>query len=76
MTASGQRTAASGEPRRGQVVQHHWTQRELAEKPAVAEQQVQRYEVTQYRGVSVERLQAVADELRLRVREVITFEPL
>jgi hypothetical protein len=43
---------------------------------AVAEQQVQRYEATQYKGVSVERLQAVADALKLRVREVITFEPL
>ena len=57
-------------------IMRNWTQRELAEKPAVAEQQVQRYEATQYRGVSVERLQAVADALRLRVREVITFEPL
>ena len=34
------------------------------------------YEATQYKGVSVERLQAVADALKLRVREVITFEPL
>jgi len=42
----------------------------------IAEQQVQRYEATQYKGVSVERLQAVADALKLRVREVITFEPL
>jgi hypothetical protein len=42
----------------------------------VAEQQVQRYEATQYQGVSVERLQAVADALKLRVREVITLEPL
>ena len=30
----------------------------------------------EYKGVSVERLRAVADALKLRVREVITFEPL
>ena len=57
-------------------IMRNWTQKELAEKLAVAEQQVQRYEATQYKGVSVERLQAVADALKLRVREVITFEPL
>ena len=54
----------------------NWTQKELADKLAVAEQQIQRYEATLYKGVSVERLQAVADALKLRVREVITFEPL
>ena len=47
-----------------------------ADKLAVAEQQVQRYEAARYKGVSVERLQAVAGALKLRVREVITFEPL
>ncbi len=57
-------------------IMRNWTQKELADKLAVAEQQVQRYEATQYRGVSVERLQSVADALSLRVREVITFEPL
>ena len=57
-------------------IMRNWTQKELADKLAVAEQQVQRYEATQYKGVSVERLQAVADALKLRVREVITFEPL
>ena len=57
-------------------IMRNWTQKELAERLAVAEQQVQRYEATQYKGVSVERLQAVADALKLRVREVITFEPL
>ena len=51
----------------------NWTQKELAEKLAVAEQQVQRYEATQYKGVSVERLQAEADALKLRVRDVITY---
>ena len=57
-------------------IMRNWTQKELADKLAVAEQQVQRYEATQYKGVSIERLQAVADALKLRVREVITFEPL
>ena len=50
------------------------TQKELAEKLSLAEQQVQRYEATQYRGVAAERLQQVADALRLRVREVCTLE--
>ena len=57
-------------------IMRNWTQKELADKLAVAEQQVQRYEATHYKGVSVERLQAVADALKLHVREVITFEPL
>ena len=51
------------------------TQKELAERLAIAEQQVQRYEATQYRWVAAERLQQVADALRLRVREVCTLEP-
>jgi HTH-type transcriptional regulator/antitoxin HigA len=41
----------------------------------LAEQQVQRWEATHYRGVAAERLQQVADALRVRVREVFTFEP-
>ena len=51
------------------------TQKELAERLALAEQQVQRYEATQYRGVAAERLQEVADALRLHVREVFTLDP-
>ncbi len=50
------------------------TQKELAERLQVAEQQVQRYESTQYQGVAAERLQQVADALRLGVREVFTLE--
>ena len=57
-------------------IMRNWTQKELADRLAVAEQQVQRYEATQYKGVSIERLQAVADALKLRVQEVITLEPL
>lgn len=50
------------------------TQKELAERLNLAEQQIQRYEATQYRGVAAERLQQVADALKLRVREVFTLE--
>lgn len=57
-------------------IMRNWTQKELADRLSVAEQQVQRYEATQYSGVSIERLQAVPDALKLRVHEVITLEPL
>jgi HTH-type transcriptional regulator/antitoxin HigA len=50
------------------------TQKELAERLSLAEQQIQRYEATQYGGVAAERLQQVADALKLRVREVFTLE--
>lgn len=50
------------------------TQKELADRLALAEQQIQRYEATQYRGVAAERLQQVADALKLRVREVFTLD--
>ena len=43
------------------------TQKELAERLSLAEQQIQRYEATQYRGVAAERLQQVADALKLSV---------
>jgi len=55
-------------------IMRNLTQKELAERLSLAEQQIQRYEATQYRGVAAERLQQVADALRLRVREVFTFE--
>ena len=51
------------------------TQKELAERLSLAEQQVQRYEATLYRGVAAERLQQLADALRLRVRETFTLDP-
>jgi DNA-binding Xre family transcriptional regulator len=50
------------------------TQKALAERMDLAEQQIQRYEATRYAGVSIERLQAVADALNLRVNEVFTLE--
>lgn len=52
----------------------NWTQKELAERLGLPEQQVQRYEATLYKGVAVERLQEVADALKVRVQEVITIE--
>ena len=57
-------------------IMRKWMQKDLPDRLAVAERQVQPYESTQYKDVSVERLQAVVDALKLRVREVITFEPL
>ena len=50
------------------------THKALAERMDLAEQQIQRYEATRYAGVSIERLQAVADALNLRVHEVFTLE--
>lgn len=52
------------------------TQKELGGLLSLAEQQIQRYEATQYRGVATERLQQVADALNLRVHEVFTFEKI
>lgn len=50
------------------------THKALGERMDLAEQQIQRYEATRYAGVSIERLQAVANALRLRINEVITLE--
>lgn len=52
----------------------NWTQKELGERLGFPEQQIQRYEATLYKGVAVERLQEVADALKVRVQEVITIE--
>ena len=54
----------------------NWTQKELAERLRLPEQQIQRYEATLYKGVAIERLQEVADALNVRVQEVITIERL
>lgn len=40
-----------------------WTQRELAEKLGLKEQQIQRYEATAYQSASLERVGAVMDAL-------------
>jgi DNA-binding XRE family transcriptional regulator len=45
------------------------TQRDLAKQLGVPEQQIQRYEATLYSGVSLQRLQEVADTLGLEIEE-------
>ena len=55
-------------------IARNWTQRQLAEKLDLSEQQIQRYESTRYKGAAVERLQEVADALGVRVQEVVTLE--
>ena len=49
------------------------TQRELAERLGVPEQQVQRWEANSYAGVAIERLQQIADVLQLQVFETVTY---
>lgn len=49
------------------------TQRELAEQLGVPEQQVQRWEANGYAGVGIERLQEIADALKLQVLETVTY---
>ena len=55
-------------------IARNWTQKQLAEKLDLPEQQIQRYESTRYKGAAVERLQEVADALGVRVQEVVTLE--
>ena len=50
------------------------TQKQLDDRLGLPEQQIQRYESTQYKGVAVERLQEVADALQVRVKDVMTIE--
>lgn len=50
------------------------TQRALAERLNVHEQQIQRYEATHYAGASIERVQEVADVLKVRISEQVTLE--
>lgn len=49
------------------------TQKTLAGRLGVAEQQVQRWEATDYAGVSVNRVQEVADALGVRITKKIDF---
>lgn len=49
------------------------TQRELAARLGVPEQQVQRWEANSYSGAAIERLQEIADALRLQVLETVTY---
>lgn len=49
------------------------TQRELADRMGLREQQVQRYEATRYSGVSLERIHKVAEALGVEIRERLTI---
>jgi DNA-binding XRE family transcriptional regulator len=49
------------------------TQRQLAERIGVAEQQIQRWEANDYSGVNLGRLQSIADALGVQIRETITY---
>jgi DNA-binding Xre family transcriptional regulator len=50
-------------------IARQWSQRDLATALGVAEQQIQRYESTDYRAASLGRICAVADALGLTIRE-------
>ena len=49
------------------------TQKGLADRLGLKEQQIQRYEATQYAGVSLERIQAVVEALGVTIRERVTL---
>lgn len=49
------------------------TQRELAKRLDLAEQQIQKYEATMYASASLERLQEVADALGLEIEEQVSY---
>lgn len=49
------------------------TQKALAERLDVKEQQIQRWEANLYSGVGVDRLQEVADALGMGVRETVSY---
>jgi HTH-type transcriptional regulator/antitoxin HipB len=49
------------------------TQRQLAKRIGVAEQQIQRWEANDYSGVNLDRLQSIADALGVQMHETITY---
>jgi DNA-binding Xre family transcriptional regulator len=49
------------------------TQRQLAERIGVAEQQIQRWEANDYSGVNLTRLQEIADALGVQMHDTITY---
>lgn len=49
------------------------SQQDLATRLGLKKQQVQRYEATRYAGVSLDRIQDVADALGLSIREQVWF---
>lgn len=50
------------------------TQRELAERLGLKEQQIQRYEATEYASADLARLNEIARALKIRVREDVFLE--
>ena len=49
------------------------TQKALAERLGLPEQQIQRWESTLYSGVGVDRLQDIAEALDVEIRETVNF---
>ena len=52
-----------------------WTQRQLADKLGVAEQQIQRYEASEYRSTSLARLCDIANALGVIVAQHAELKP-
>lgn len=51
----------------------HLSQKELAQRMGLREQQVQRYEATRYSGVSLERIHELTEALGVKIREHLTI---
>lgn len=51
----------------------HLTQRDLARRTGVAEQQIQRWEANEYTGVNLDRLQSIADAIGVQIHPTITY---
>ena len=49
------------------------TQRGLAERLGLKQQQVQRWEASSFEGVGLKRLQEIADALGMRIRETVRY---
>ncbi len=55
-------------------ITRHLTQKDLGRRLGVPEQQIQRYERTRYAGVSLERLQEVADAVGLTLKKTVEYD--
>lgn len=49
------------------------SQKQLAQRLGLKEQQLQRWEATRYAGISLDRIQAVAEALGVTIREEVIF---
>ena len=74
MARRGARVTGIGEALFKARIIRQLTHKALAERMDLAKQQIQRYEATRHAGVSIERLQQVADARNLRVNEVFALE--